>query len=419
MKQFKLLNILKGEQLFLASAYIHVMVYAISPFLTSFSFVLFCVLSTFHFKKPYIAKGSLLWLFSFSFLFILYFLGFWFSQYTERGIELILRVSPIAIVPLIISLTGLNKLINYEKLKRSFVIGIILSCTVSILVAIVRFIITKESDSFFYFKLGSFLHIHPTYYALFIITAIHFISVTKDGLLIKYRGIIYTFLFVFIFLLQSKIALIGVFSYTLFVIVKMIKTEELSKDFLWPILLMILILSFGLSNGRFKELFIERTTIEIGNFKEDGVSQRAWLWKDALKQIKEEPLFGYGLGAQHTVFSKKAKKELLKNELSYNYSEASKIISKLNLHNQFIQILYEFGVFGLLLFIITIAIPFKKAIKHKNMSYILIQLLVLLFLSTENLLDRQMGVYFCSFILPILYFEKRSPCQNKKDIKKQ
>lgn len=416
MKQHKFITYLKSEKLFLTSVYIFVFIYTLSPFLTSASFVLFCALSLFHIKKPYLDKVNLLWLGLLSFLFFLYFIGIWFTPFMERALKLMLRISPILFVPLIIGLTRLNAIVDYEKLKNSFVFGVIISCSISILVALGKFMAIKEISVFFYYQLGNILHIHPTYYALFIIIAIHFLTISHSKFLNKYKIVIYILLYLFIYLLQSKTGFITVLSYSLYKLIDNYKNKEPFKAILLPLVLIVLVAALGYQNNRFKELFIERDAIEIGNFEEDGVSQRAWLWNEALTQLKQKPIVGYGLGAQYSVFGNIAKKEILKKNLTFNYAEAVRTIAELNLHNQYMQIVYEFGILGLLVYLLSIIILFTEAIRCRNTSFLVIQCILIFFLMTENLLDRQMGVYLYSFILPILFFEKNPYVHNKKDI---
>ena len=93
---------------------------------------------------------------------------------------------------------------------------------------------------------------------------------------------------------------------------------------------------------------------------------------------------------------------MLENPNLHTYDTAVKINAKKNLHNQYITILYEFGIVGFLLFIISIVLLFKQVYKNNNYLSLYLFSSYLLVLFTENLLDRQMGVYY-TFILSLLF----------------
>jgi O-antigen ligase len=147
----------------------------------------------------------------------------------------------------------------------------------------------------------------------------------------------------------------------------------------------------------------------IGILEENGVTQRMWLINEALLQIKENPWLGHGLRSQRKLFSWKIHKKGLAEQQSFTYREAAWKVSKLNLHNQYLQVFYEGGIFGLVLFIFPLAIILYLAFKKKNGSFLIPYIIFLLILITENLLDRQMGIYYFAVFLPLLYLAKEKP----------
>ena len=144
--------------------------------------------------------------------------------------------------------------------------------------------------------------------------------------------------------------------------------------------------------------------INIGTMEEDGVQQRKWLWITAFGQVIEKPFFGYGLGAQRNIFRWKVEKGLLMStNIERPYEDAAKEIAKLNLHNQYLQLWYETGLFGLLAFLFAMGWILFSIKDVWSTGFGLVLLMFLCFLFTENLLDRQIGIYFYSFVLMLFY----------------
>ena len=104
------------------------------------------------------------------------------------------------------------------------------------------------------------------------------------------------------------------------------------------------------------------------------------------------------------------------NQGAYNYSIATKEIASKNLHNQYVQTIYELGFVGGFVYLISIVVLLWKGYKNKKSDFLLVFGFFLLFLITENLLERQLGIYFYAFIVTLLFFEKDLAMENSKDI---
>ena len=144
----------------------------------------------------------------------------------------------------------------------------------------------------------------------------------------------------------------------------------------------------------------------IGTFKENGINQRIWLWGNALKQIKKQPFFGYGLGSQDNLFKWQVEKDLLGEEFNFESTQASLKLAELNLHNQYLQFLYESGIVGFLFLVLILVALYKTFYKQKNFTELIVFTLVLLFMMTENIISRQMGIHF--FVFTICLFLSKS-----------
>lgn len=388
--------------------------FSLTPFISSLTLIIFCFFSLFHLQKPTKAFFVFSDIVLLSFLFLLYTFSLNFTSFPERAIDLTYRITPIFILPILICFTNLPLKVNYSILKKYFILGIIISCFISLFASLYNYIKSDDIKYFFYYKLGEFLHIHPTYFSLFILTAIHFLINQKDFFLKRNRLWITALFVIIIFLLQSKIAIILLVLYFLFTLIFLKKSNIKFIAFLISLVLLIIIVALKLKDNRYHEFFKERESIDIGNQMEDGVSQRLWLWSEAYNQLKEKPLFGYGLGSQHSIFRWNVEKYILENKIPFNYSRAIKSISKLNLHNQYIQTFYELGIVGGLLYVLSIVLIIARAFKRRKYEFLIIFSLYMSFMMTENLLDRQMGIYFYAFIISLLYFDKEEMGYNNK-----
>ncbi|MFD2563564.1 O-antigen ligase family protein [Aquimarina rubra] len=398
------------EKAFNLSAYFYAFSIALFPFLSSVALGVFIAASIFLLikEKKWFGESIHGGLLLFSVLFFMYVIYVPFSLEINRGFKIISRILPIVVIPILISIPRIANKLKRLNISVAFILGVTLSCLVSLLLALITFFKTgNDFSSFFYYNLSSYMHLHPTYYSLYILCAI---ILLKDDTLplitLRFKLSIALLFTIFLILLETKMAILIFF---LLISIFLIKSFGNWKGIFAVALLFSLVLGITYStnyNLRVKELFKDRESLNIGNFEEDGVSQRIWLWTKTVDQIKEKPLLGYGVESQKTIFRWKIEKELLKDELvDFSFAEAAKRIATKNLHNQYLQILYEFGLVGLFLFLISVLFLFFLALKRKNYVFLSVYIIFLLFLITENLLYRQMGIYFYSFMLPYLFIK--------------
>jgi len=388
------------------ATYLFAFSFALTPFFSSISLLFFTISSLFIIKIKRLNKLERVFTFCYSSLFILYAFGMLWTNFIPRATELLIRILPILVLPLLIAYGEIYKKINYDKFKEVFILGVLISCVISLTYGIYRYTIDQNFDHLLYFDFGSLMHLHPSYYSLYIITALVFLYRTKINLALSYKIIIYLILAICIFLLQSKISILIFFLLLVIATLSSIKKKRYKISALFFLTLLVLAVT-GLNYGenRLNELFKKRDSKDIGSFKEDGVSQRIWLWNTALDHIKDRPFFGYGLGSREKIFKWKVEKSILMNDYSPAYSQAIKSISKFNLHNNYLQILYELGIVGLAFFLFMCIRIIILGFLQKKWTFLSIYGVFLLFLFVEVALNRQMGIYFYAFILPMLFYQ--------------
>lgn len=114
--------------------------------------------------------------------------------------------------------------------------------------------------------------------------------------------------------------------------------------------------------------------------------QRFVFWESAIQVFRENIVLGVGLGDLRDELSKEYKNSG-KEELVKNYY---------NVHNQFLEIMVEEGIIGLVLFLLVLSCIAYIAISQKNIIYGLFLPMMLIFFMFETVLYRLPGVVFFS-----------------------
>ncbi len=136
----------------------------------------------------------------------------------------------------------------------------------------------------------------------------------------------------------------------------------------------------GVSNGN-----IDKT------LKDDP---RLLIWKSALGVIRKNFVLGVGTGD--------ATEELKEEFLARGYRNG--FYDNLNAHNQFLDILLENGLIGLILFLAILGYMLYIAINQKNLLLGLFIFTTIIFFSFETMINRLAGVsFFALFSFLLIY----------------
>lgn len=326
------------------------------------------------------------------------------------AVAYLIRQSPMLLLPLLVGLNW-GKASRYQgRIRNAYYIGLFLSCIISLSMGAVDAISTRDWSAMQYYALADVLSMHPTYYSLYLVTGLGLLLFDKkvDARLWALYGGMWLVTLVF---LQSRMALLLVI---LLILGKVLSgTGRKAIKQLLPILalLVLFLLVFPGVTERGRDLFIESGASEelIGTTDETGVSQRAWLWRNAVERIWEQPIKGYGLRSQRSLFQWQVHKDALAENRSGKYMEAAWYVGSLNLHNQFLQWAYEGGLIILLIIIGSMIALITISWHQRNWNFLLAYFIFICFLCSENLLDRQLGIYFYSFMLTVLLTAETKP----------
>ncbi len=166
------------------------------------------------------------------------------------------------------------------------------------------------------------------------------------------------------------------------------KLKKIQRNrFAWIglIILIIVLLPLLVNNWRVESLYNSVFKEQKSN-TENREGDRLIIWKSALAIARQNPLLGVGIGDVRTVLS-----------LHYEKIGEEKLAQeRLNAHNQFLEILVENGIIGLLFFIVIFVVMVHISITDKNLVYGIFISMILMFFLFETVLYRLAGVSFFS-----------------------
>lgn len=315
-----------------------------------------------------------------------------------------------------------------EKILKYYSYGIVGFAIFYLLKATVRFILTDNTDVFFYHELVTkdVNAIHVSVY--FSIAFFYFLSKKSKTLLTFFALSVISLL---IFLLSSK-NIIVVFL-ALSVIYYLFYTETSRKIKIRNMILIgVAVASLGFIGkvrARFMAEFqsnVENSVAQDSNHTNGGLVYNVTIkqaWENdsfkpndyfsgtafrayqlrIFKELMHENnayLTGFGLNASYLKIYEKAQQYNLFMGDDSNAGYQGK-----NFHNQYIQNFAELGIFGFLLLIALLFINTKNAIQSKDFRHIVFAILMISLFLTESFLWRQRGVMF--FTLMYCIFNAR------------
>lgn len=219
---------------------------------------------------------------------------------------------------------------------------------------------------------------HP-YYGIFtliaIITTHNFDKIVKKQ---KTREFLILFFSVGVLLSTSRIAMILLFSYLVFLLFKNKKMYKIA-------------VIGGLTGMIFIIVFNTELKTKILNTFTYQDSPRAWLWTNSYKILKysNHKTLGAGIGDYYRV--KRSPRQFIHSQKGiYGY----------NPHNQYLEFFITNGVFGFL-YLFAILYLLFLCYKAKILYSIIIVVVICLFSFTECIFNRQFGIQLYAFFLPV------------------
>ena len=274
----------------------------------------------------------------------------------------------------------------------------IFSILVDLSIASYHFMHEKNLDVFFWENLAKEFTFHPSYLSIFVLFNLSFLfldfylSDRKSKIFFSLKII---FLSVSIILLSSKLFVVLLFA--LLVIFSFLFIKDKKKKVL---LFILLVASFivTLRSAYIKERFNSIKSMHyklddpVENFNE--LTIRFALIDCSLDIISKNILFGVGTGDTAD--------ELDKTYRKYDYKFG--YLDKQNPHNQYLNILIPTGLFGFVIFMISLLAPLYYSVKRRNYLYTIFLLMFMISFLVESTLERQKGIVMFYLFGSLLLF---------------
>ncbi len=160
----------------------------------------------------------------------------------------------------------------------------------------------------------------------------------------------------------------------------------------------------GIANVVYTEKYslrprLYQTFFEFERFKNEGevndksLIQRMVMTQTAFKVIAQSPIIGTGTGAE---------KEALKKQILLDYPALKD--KKVDPHNQLVYIILNFGIIGLLCFILFTLYPVVKLKLWQNDYFVCFALVLVCYMFVESCLRMMAGQIFYSLFFALLIF---------------
>lgn len=246
-------------------------------------------------------------------------------------------------------------------------------------------------EAFFYSDLLDHVMANPITHSLYFNLAILFLSANYHKLKVKIWQYIHLFLLVFfvmmVFLFGSKLGYVALFI-SLTASVLFIFKSRFQRIVVFTIIIVYTLLGYyqvPFLNNKVND-FVRQVSKHNELSIEDRLP-RSIIWQEATAQIKDNWIFGIGVGNSMNVMEKRYIQIGYEKGVRYRY----------NCHNQFLETFLQTGIFGLLILAFIFLYCFYVAITNGSKLYLLFLSIILLYMMFESLFETQMGMVAFAF----------------------
>lgn len=327
--------------------------------------------------------------------YILHLIGLIYTSNWTEGMQKVETKLPLLIFPLIFFSFPIKKEKDISNIFKSYVVGCLIASIYCFANGFIKYMETG-GNWMTYKNLGSFLGFHPTYFSMylsfaFFIVLFFLIKKAKTNS-VKYKigsGFLASWFFIVIILLSSRMTILATaFILGISFLIWMYFQEQLWKG-IGISFLAIVLLFFFMKNipsiGQRTQHTINSAVNK--NATKTNRAPRINLWNAATTVIKENPIIGTGTGDMQD--------ELIKIYQERNYERALK--DNFNPHSQYLQTTATLGIFGGVLLLMYLLVPFWISFQYKDYLYLLFLSLVMMSFLTESILQTQRGTLFFGF----------------------
>ncbi len=331
-------------------------------------------------KFPVKFPHSLKWLVAY---YLWVFIGIFFtSNHPALFTDLRIKI-PFVLFPVLFSIIS----IDLKKLKYAFIAGNVIAVLICFSNALAYWFFQKTTDYFFYTKFSYFMH--PGYFSMYLLLAIIFVwdeLVNKNSFFVKWLMI--NVLIVFagaILLLSSRTAVVIT---PLLIGFLMIKSVLKRKQVVLSVIITILMTGGSWYLIQQNKISNRLSVSNLLNLKQNI---RYRVWQSSAKVFLQNPIPGTTSGDVKAQLQQQFEKDNIPQAVKRHY----------NTHNQFLQILVANGIVGMMLMLMHWIFFLKEQITRKNFTAVMFLIVVLAFMTTESVLERQAGAMFYAFFIAI------------------
>ena len=300
-----------------------------------------------------------------------------------------------------------------QLVEISLIAGVFVIMAYSIIKAAMNYAETQDINAFFYTQLIASPH-HHSYYVLFslIILTHSIINSHSNKLLLALKIIVSLILVAFIGMLSSKITILILIVYALYIIVRLILSKRVPK---WlsilvaaltiataPALYSIPMVKYRI-DSMFASIKAQHDGIETAYTRNESTTIRIKCMESAIELISENWLIGTGQGDVYAEMEKK-----MKLRMGDNYQGTC------SPHNQFLRTFASFGIMGIASLLLLFFAMFRKAIMSRNSAMVWWCIITLCYFCLEEMLSIINGVIFFCLFTGIMLMGKQWTIDNEQ-----
>lgn len=281
-----------------------------------------------------------------------------------------------------------------NQLFIMFITGLAIGSLIMIGGSFLKFIENLDISKLTYYNLTDTLGFQPTYYAYYLILAIcgclyaTYYELTKAPVWLMISATIY--FYVTLILSGGETALISLIFILSFFILKYLLDKHTTRKIVVAVLsgvMLFLVLALSYYNN-----------LDLHPDFQTDYWERGILWRSAI-DANPNPIFGVGTGDYREVFNDYF--------VAHNMGDYAK--ESLNSHNQYIQVYFSNGLFGLMSLLVVLFRPLYFSFHDQNPLGILLLFPFAIYGVTEVFLGRYQGVVIFALVhqLVVLMYQER------------
>lgn len=343
--------------------------------------------------------------------FLLYLIGITYSEDVATALRNTETTLSLLAFPFIATSYRQNEMHNKERLvKMAFVIGVIIVMSFCTIRGLVYYSKTGNNSHLFYTGLLPSPH-HHSYYvlmSLFILVCNLFEIEWRTNKCEVAVEIVLSILMVgFIGLLSSKITILLLIAFAIYIIVRMLFSKKIHKAISIATLICFIALapvmySIPMVKFRFDSMITSiKAKIsgeENSRIKHESTTIRMKCIGASFDVISENVLFGTGQGDVYAELEKKMKQRVGEN---YNGTCSS--------HNQFLRTFASFGIPGIASLLLLFGVMFYRSFKQRNHLMIIWAFACTIFFCVEDMFCIINGIIFFSLFTSLFLIGKDKP----------